>query len=241
MQNLGRLETNKGDCMLKAALKPRWTEWERQCLQVAVSKKIQHKVVSLSLRRSVSSINKQLKTLGLCKVKQNVNPRNTRKTLLNSKRQTSRDLKEMNKILKSFAPLHFYQKGSLDLKKEYWQKDPISSLKKTEKGRSLYSIKKKDAEYVISPLDHYIMNRPEPFHQTRIEKIAGYPFYVPYQHVEQWALLAGYRPVQNGLSQTGLRFWKDGHYFSKAQLLMIVNKIRTERNLRPILYDKEEG
>lgn len=50
----------------------------------------------------------------------------------------------------------------------------------------------------------------------------------------------GFHQVKNVLREQGLFYWKEGKYFSKAQLLVYVNRLRLEKKLQPLhLYEEE--
>ncbi len=66
------------------------------------------------------------------------------------------------------------------------------------------------------------------------------PLYVSLCHIEEWALSKGFHPTKSALRNHGLAYWKDGKYFSKAQLLVYVNGLRFEQKLTPLrLYEEE--
>ena len=58
--------------------------------------------------------------------------------------------------------------------------------------------------------------------------------------MEQWASAEGFHKTRGVLQQQGLSYWKDGVYFSQAQLLMYVNRLRFEHKLQPLALIKEE-
>jgi len=199
--------------MNKASIKPRWKDWENKCIKLAFEKKIQHKVISVALDKTVTAINKKIKKLGLRDPFSKPGRIKGQKCSLKIEQRISRDILEMSKIMESFCP--------------------------NPNRQSIPKMSKRNAKFSQTASFHYILTKPDQPNQTRIERIAGYPFYVPYEHVEQWAISEGYCRVENNLQKVGLCLWKDGRYFSRAQVLMCVNGLRKEKNLKPLFYEEE--
>ncbi len=227
--------------MNKATLKPRWSDWEMECIQSAFKEKIQYKIISLALEKTVSAINKKIKHLGLRNPTAKPGRIKGQKSDFNFSEKTPRDIREMTKLMQTFAPTQCYQKAKMALEGKKWGESNELQGKKLERGPCLYNLKSPDADFTQASPHDYILTQPEKANQTRIEKIVGDPFYVPYKHVERWAISEGYRPVEKSLTNAGLNFWKDGRYFSRAQVLMQVNGIRIGKKLKPVFLEEEDG
>ncbi|MBX9786676.1 MAG: hypothetical protein K2Y08_05000 [Alphaproteobacteria bacterium] len=78
--------------------------------------------------------------------------------------------------------------------------------------------------------------------KERKQKVAGNPAYITAQHIENWATAEGFCLVGGNLIKRGLYYWKEGRYFSKAQILMHVNRLRLENSLQPVaIYEDVAG
>jgi hypothetical protein len=226
--------------MRMTTIKMRWDDWENTCIKMAFEQKIQLKFIAAGLGRTVDSVSKKIKKLELReatskrgRLKGDKNP-NTRVKRL------TQDLAKMRGILKTYAPLEAFQKGQLALKEGYWvSAAPLpQGLKSGECQGSLFQ-GNVSASFSL-PLD-YILSKDLPPQKLKREKTFGNPFYVSLLHVEQWAVSEGFYQVENGLQQRGLCYWKEGQYFSKAQLLIYVNRIRLDKRLQPLaLYEEED-
>lgn len=226
-------------CMGITVLKPRWQTWENVCLQLAFSQSIQQKIMATALGKTVTAVSKKIKSLGLRSAP--FLQEQQEKTQPPSRTdKTPQDLKRMLEILHAHAPLGCFQEGCLALQKGYWsQSEPIPNQDENQRV-CMGWLKQDQAAYSFAkPLD--FIHSPNPI-GPEIEsiKIPGEPLYVPLYHVERWANSAGFHKMKGPLQQRGLSYWKNGSYFSQAQLLMHVNQRRFEQSLRPIVLREEE-
>ena len=67
------------------------------------------------------------------------------------------------------------------------------------------------------------------------KKSNGTPLYVSLNYVEKWAISRGFHKLQDVLRERGYLFWKEGQYFSKAQILVHINRVRLNHKL-PLLH-----
>lgn len=221
-------------------VKPRWKEWENTCIKQAVEHKIQLKVTAFALDKTVNSVSKKIKTLGLRKPTTKSGRLKGDKSDISLLERIPLDREKMVEILQLYAPLHVFQKAQLSLKEGCWTSSPSLSVG-LKRGESCGSISQENASFSnASPLDYSLLKGHLPQKLER-EKTFGNPLYVPLCYMEEWAVSEGFYQVERGLLQRGLCYWKEGIYFSKAQLLMYVNRIRFDKNLQPLaLYEEEE-
>ena len=225
--------------MNRARVKARWQNWENQCIKQAFEMKIQHKIIAVALEKSVSSINKKINKLGLRETIHKSGRIKGQKCHLRLIEKTPQDVEVMTKIMQSFAPLEIFQKRKMNLQERFWTSANPLDKKKREKGPCVGSLKETNVTFSLTPPLHYILTKPEKQNTTRIERIVGEPFYVPYEHVAHWAISSGFKLLKENLPEKGLAFWKDGQYFSRTQVLMHVNKIRQEKRLKPLFYEED--
>lgn len=215
--------------MSQPLLKPRWKTWETKCIQKAYKENIQQKVLSLTLGRSVTSIHKKIKRLRLKPLSPTPNP-----TKGNEKIRFN--LKKMKNILKKHAPLNAFLKAELTLREA---PPPSPPFKESQRGKNMGCIKEPNASFsMLTPLE-YIISKDQILTRGAV-KIHREPLYVPLYHMEMWAMGNGFQQTQDVLREHGLSYWKDGKYFSQAQLLMHINQIRHEKNLNPLILLKKE-
>jgi hypothetical protein len=226
--------------MRMTKIKVRWMDWENVCIKNAFEEKIQLRIIAAALGRTVDSVSKKIKKLNLRRatskrgrLKGNSNPNSWIK-------RTSQDLENMRGILKTYAPLKLARKGRLALKESCWVSgSPFP--RGLQKGEFLERTFQEDIPFsLLFPLD-YVLSKDLAPEKIKRKKTFENPLYVSLRHVEQWAVSEGFYQVEKDLQERGLSFWKEGQYFSKAQILIYVNRIRLERKLQPlILYEKEE-
>jgi hypothetical protein len=222
-----------------AAIKPRWQDWENKCLKKAVEQKIQLKIMAFALGKTVDSVSKKIKKLGLRGENSKRGRLKGDKSDLSWVDKIPRDRAKMVDILQVYAPLQVSQKEQMALKEGYWVSSPLSS-QGLKRGKSLGGISQEKASFSLSLSLDYILSKDHIPQKIKREKTFGDPFYVPLQHVEKWAVSEGFYQVGSPLQQRGLFYWKEGRYFSKAQLLIYVNRIRLERKLQPLAFYEEE-
>jgi hypothetical protein len=220
--------------------KPRWDAWESTCIQKAFNQKIQHKVMALALGRSVPSVSKKIKALGLRSSSCLSGRVKGEKISLSNVEKTPRDLTKMMAILKAYAPLKCFQKGHLALKEGCWTPSQ-PPLDNTENGQVYCGVGYYTPLFsFVKPLE--FVPSVEPVSKgNRIHKISGDPDYVPLHYIEQWAVSEGFHKLKGALRHRGLSYWKDGAYFSQAQLLMHLNCLRFEHMLQPIALMEEDA
>ncbi len=222
-------------------LKPRWKDWESTCIEKAVEHKIQLKVTAFALDKTVNSVSKKIKTLGLRKPTTKSGRLKGDKSQISLLERIPRDRAKMVEILQIYAPLQISQKAQLALKEGNWTSCPSLSVG-LKKGESWGFISQENASFSsVSPLD-YVLEKDRLPHKLKREKTFGNPLYVSLCYVEKWALSEGFYQVERGLQHHGLSYWKEGTYFSKAQLLMYVNRIRLDKNMQPLaIYEEEDS
>lgn len=220
--------------------KPRWQAWESSCIQAAFLQEIQHKIMALALGRTVPSVNKKIKNLGLRSPSSQRGRLKGKMQNFSRMEKTPQDLKKMIVILKAYAPLKSFQKGHLALKKGCWAKHQLPFFQIKHKGERLGYLSHYNSPFTfLKPLDFVRLDTPM-MKEIGPLKIQGDPTYVPLYYVEQWAGSEGFHKTNGGLQQRGLPYWKDGAYFSQAQLLMHVNRLQSENKLCPIALIEEE-
>lgn len=227
--------------MPKILIKPRWKAWENACIRKAFEEKIQHKVIAVALGKSLTSVSKKIRKLGLREQTTHCGRIKGRKNEAPWKEKTPQDIKKMETILQIYAPLYISQKGQMALERGCWTTAKPFSLKTFTKNPSKGFVQQDNANFSFSfPLDYILSKDLLP--QERPRKKTSYdPLFVSLCHIEEWAASEGFHHIKKGYLQHGLSYWKDGQYFSKAQLLIHVNRLRLERNLQPLALFEEDG
>jgi len=223
-------------------LKPRWMTWESVCLKVAFEQKIQLKIIAAALEKSVTSVSKKIRKLGLREERTRPGRLKGHSYDANGGEKISRDLAKMTEIIKTYTPFAYSQKVQICLQSgQQIGKKPLSqNLKKGASIAGIAGIKQKDASYSFpSPLNYTLLDR-EGFQSHDVIKVPGEPLYISLCHIENWAMSKGFRQVKKPLWEQGVSYWKGGKYFSKAQVLVHINGIRLENKLKPLhLYEEE--
>jgi len=223
-------------------LKPRWEAWENMCIQKAFTQKIQHKIMAAALGRTVTAVSKKIKTLGL-RVPSSIRGRLKGKQGLSWRTKTPQDLTKMINILKTYAPLTYFQEGHMALQKGCWTTSAPTLSKNRNKGACVARMDHYNVPFsFVSPLD-FIPSKGSNSQEAKemgAKKVPGEPDYVPLCYIEQWAQSKGFYKVRGILYQRGLSYWKDGSYFSRAQLLMHINRLRFEHHLQAITLIEAE-
>ncbi|MBP6952666.1 MAG: hypothetical protein KBD36_06305 [Alphaproteobacteria bacterium] len=224
--------------MIKA--KPRWKDWENICVHDAVQEKIRLKVISAALGRTLTSVSKKIKKLGLKKSANGFRNKKKNNSILSAFSKMPVDLVKMNKIIEKHAPLTIFQEGKMVLQGGCWTKaSPMLQIKK--KQQCIGSLQKKDASFTHGfPLEYNIL-KEKSVATTNKNRERQNPCYVSLQHVEEWAISDGFQLLEKRLQQHGLSYWKAGSYFSKTQLLIYVNSRRLEKKLHPLVFYEEES
>lgn len=115
-------------------------------------------------------------------------------------------------------------------------------LLKRELGRCQCLSIKKNESCSLQSSPTYILIKGKIPDKERKQKVAGNPAYITAQHIENWATAEGFCLVGGNLIKRGLYYWKEGRYFSKAQILMHVNRLRLENSLQPVaIYEDVAG
>lgn len=166
-------------------------------------------------------MSKKITHLGLRKISSRPGRRKGKRASPSLKASTFTEIERMRQILSLYAPNENLKKAQHALEKGTWVTATPSSLKGNE-GYSLQS----------SPT--YILIKGKIPDKVRKEKVDADPCYITAQHIETWAVSEGFCLVGGNLIKRGLYYWKEGHYFSKAQILMHVNRLRLENSLQPV-------
>jgi len=226
--------------MRHSSLKPRWLSWENLCLKVAFEQKIQLKIIAAALEKSVTSVSKKIRKLGLREersTEERSRPGRLKGDIYfpNWEERIPLDFEKMAEIISQYAPLKHSQKLQLASRACCWT---------TASAASLHTASHLGHSHNKKP--YYSLSFSAPFLEKEAAKtfnkplLSREPLYVSLCHIEKWALSKGFHPVKNVLRAQGLSYWKEGKYFSKAQLLVYVNGIRLEKKLQPLhLYEEE--
>jgi hypothetical protein len=214
--------------MATNTLKPRWALWEMACIEKAFAQKIQHKIMALSLGKTVSAVSKKITQLGL-RI-----PSKTRGHIKGNCRpmpiaeRGSHDRKQMRAILEAYAPLSCAQEGTLALERGYWD-NPAFLDGDREKKRCMGRLAQANAPFTyVAPLDAISLH------------CVAESYCVSLMSVDLWAMTKGFKRTGQNLTESGLAYWKAGSYFSYAQLLIHINQLRSDRNLEPLALKEEE-
>lgn len=226
--------------MAKSLRKQRWESWENICIQAAFTQDIQYKIMATALKRTVSSVNKKIKVLGLRPPSSLRGRIKGKKAVLPRMEKMPRDMAKMIEILRTYAPLEYFQEGQLALQKGYWTHSQ-ATLYSNKKGEKCFdAIAYADFPYSFVKTLEFFSSTTLTSPNNRIKRIAGDPAYVPLYFIEKWAASEGFHKIRGILQRQGFSYWKNGTYFSQTQLLMHVNRIRFTHHLQPIVLMEEE-
>lgn len=215
--------------MAEAKIKPRWEVWENLCIKKSLEEKIQLKIIALALGKTLNAVSKKITHMGLRKISSRPGRRKGRRASPALKATTFTEIERMHRILSLYAPSENLKKAQHALEKGAWVTATPVSFKKKE-GYSLQS----------SP--EYILIKGKIPDKLKKEKVVGDPTYITARHIDNWATSEGFSLVGGNLIKRGLYCWKEGRYFSKAQVLMHVNRLRLENSLQPVaLYEDGAG
>lgn len=207
--------------MAEAKIKPRWEVWENLCIKKSMEEKIQLKIIALALGKTLNAVSKKITHLGLREISSKPGQKKGKRASPALKATTFTEIERMRQILSLYAPNKNLKKAQHALEKGAWVTATPLSLKENE-GYSLQS----------SPA--YILIKGKIPDKVRKEKVADNPCYITAQHIENWATSEGFCLVGGNLIKRGLCYWKEGRYFSKAQILMHLNRLRLENSLQPV-------
>ena len=207
--------------MTEAKIKPRWETWENLCIKKSMEEKIQLKIIALALGKTLNAVSKKITHMGLRKTSSRPGRRKGRRASPALKASTFTEIERMRQILSLYAPNESLKKAQHALEKGAWVRATPSSLKENK----AYSLQSSPA---------YILIKGKIPDKVKKQKVAGNPTYITARHIEKWATSEGFCLVGGNLIKRGLYYWKEGHYFSKAQILMHVNRLRLENSLQPV-------
>ena len=216
--------------MSDTGIKPRWKAWENTCIEKAFQQRIQLKIIALAMERTVSSVNKKIASLGLRKCGSKPGRQKGSGSDLSITEKEAKDREQMTQIIEAFAPLRYIQRRTMPLKEGCWSLFAQESTSGSRKKKSTFN---------ANPLSHFNLLDDELPNVWEGGSDIREPVYVPLKYVEEWAEKDGFYRVDRLLDQKGLSFWKNGQYFSNAQLLIYLNHRRFEKNLHPITFNDE--
>jgi hypothetical protein len=223
--------------MAKIIIKPRWDVWENLCLVQAHNEKIQLKVIALALGRTVTSVSKKVKQLGLRALSQTPGRIKGKKNDASWNIKNMQDLKRMKDIFAVHAPMSVTQKAELPL--NTCPSNLAIPFEESDATERVDSICHYNWPYSCSVPLEYILSHDHISPSEKGKKVFGDPYYVSFYDVERWAVSQGFRQMKETLKEEGATFWKDGKYFSKAQLLIYINQIRLGLKLQPLAVEEE--
>jgi hypothetical protein len=215
--------------MAEAKIKPRWEVWENLCIKKSLEEKIQLKIIALALGKTLNAVSKKITHMGLRKISSKPGRRKGKRASPSLKASTFTEIERMRRILSLYAPRENLKKSQEALEKGAWVTATPLSLKEKE----VYSLQSSPA---------YILIKGKIPDKLRKQKVACDPTYITARHIESWATSEGFFLVERNLIKRGLYYWKEGRYFSKAQILMHMNRLRLENSLQPVaLYEDMVG
>lgn len=204
--------------------KPRWTHWEGECLKIALEQEIPLKIIAFVLQKSLTSVSKKIRKLGL-------RPLGLRRGRLKGLSYGCKGQRVFQEIRKMINLVRTYAPPSSLLKKEEEEKLAPSYRDKLSQQNCPYSL-----AYGLP----YTFLEEKEVSFPGIEQAYDHSLYIPFCYVEKWALLKGFHRVQANLRAHGIWYWKQGKYFSQAQVLLQLNGIRLSKKLEPLhLYEEE--
>jgi hypothetical protein len=221
-------------------IKPRWEAWENTCIKKAFQEKIQLKIIALGLGRTLSSVNKKIRRLGLRGMRSIRGRMRGSGSQISLTEKLTLDREKMIRIIEDHGPLRISQKRKMALKEGFWSLTS-SSFKNVGQKDCMGTLQKEKVSFsYLSPLDYVVAQDSMPKKKKRF-KIYGNPCYVSLKYVEAWAYKEGFEQMGKDLNHYGLSYWKKGKYFSQTQLLIYVNSLRLEKKLQPLaIYEEDE-
>ena len=212
--------------MAKTKIKPRWEPWERLCIEKSIEEKLQLKIIALALGKTLNAVSKKMTHMGLRKISSKSGPQKGKRASPALKATTFTEIERMREIISLYAPKENLLKAQLALEKGEWVQEQSLPLKH-------------EAPYSLQSSPAYILIKGKI--PDKVKKVRGTrkSCYVTAEHIQKWATSEGFCSVGENLIKHGLFYWKEGRHFSKAQLMMHVNRLRFENNLEPmILYEE---
>ncbi|MDI9637497.1 hypothetical protein QPK87_14385 [Kamptonema cortianum] len=215
--------------MAEAKIKPRWESWENLCIKKSLEEKIQLKIIALALGKTLNAVSKKITHMGLRKISSKPGRRKGKRASPALKASTFTEIERMRKILSLYAPRENLKKSQEALEKGAW----VTATPLFLKEKEIYSLQSSPA---------YILIKGKIPDKLRKQKVACDPTYITARHIENWTTSEGFCLVGGNLIKQGLYYWKEGRYFSKAQILMHMNRFRLENSLQPVaLYEDVAG
>ena len=215
--------------MVKTKIKPRWKSWESLCIEKSVEEKIQLKIIALALGKTLNAVSKKITHLGLREFSPRPGRVKGRAVSLKVRPTACSEINRMKAIVSLYAPVTALKKAENALETGAW----VSATPQIQKGGITNSVtlRSKGLAYSYDQPMAYFLNK---------EKIQSFK-YVTSDHIKTWATEEGFRPLVGNLIQQGLSYWKEGKYFSKAQVLIYLNVRRLEKSLTPVALCEDEG
>jgi len=207
--------------MAEAKIKPRWEVWENLCIKKSLEEKIQLKIIALALGKTLNAVSKKITHMGLRKISSKPGRRKGKRASPSLKASTFTEIERMRRILSLYAPRENLKKSQEALEKGAW----VTATPLFLKEKEIYSLQSSPA---------YILIKGKIPDKLGKQKVACDPTYITARHIENWATSEGFCLVGGNLIKRGVYYWKEGRYFSKAQILMHVNRLRLENSLQPV-------
>lgn len=220
--------------------KIRWKTWENAIIVAAFGKNIHHKIIAETLNRTVSAVSHRIKRLSLRVPTHKRGRVKGQKSCLPLHEKVEHDRQLMLELVKKLAPLEHREECLLPFADKSWSTAVPNHFVISGKRKRVDKLATNKVAYQYTPPWDYILTREQRSKKPRQKKIFGDPFYVPHFHVEQWAFQNGFYQVTGALKRQGVTYWKEGKYFTLAQLLIYVNKVRYERKLQPLAIEENE-
>lgn len=207
--------------------KPRWLQWERHCLEAAFEQHIQLKVMAAVFHKSVSAVSKKIHAMGLRTKAARLKYTQDNRPPYVPKDKLSHDFQLMETLVQLYGPASSFSSNA-----------------------SSCFAKKQDAFFKGDGMQKvsYTMAKPLPYRLLEeadiplpgVEKDYDETFYVPFSYIEKWALQKGFCRVNADLHGKGVYYWKQGSYFSKTELIVYLNGVRSLKHLAPLHLSEED-
>lgn len=211
--------------MAKTKIKPRWETWERLCIEKSIEEKIQLKIIALALGKTLNAVSKKMTHMGLRKISSKSGPQKGKRASPALKATTFTEIERMREIISLYAPKENLVKAQLALEKGEWVQEQSLPIKH-------------EAAFSLQSTPAYTLMRDTIPDKVKKTRKAEDPCYVTAKHIQNWAMSKGFCSVGENLTQHGVLYWKEGRHFSKTQMMMHVNQLRLENNLKPLILCK---
>jgi len=192
-------------------------------LTLAFEQDIPLKTIAFVLQKSLTAVSKKITHLGLRRVTMRCARLKGRSYGMAGNPQALQDVCRMLALVKAYAP-----------------RSPHPTPSRAKKSTPLGLLSQKNCTFSLAYALPYSLLEEQDVALPGIERGGDRSLYVPFYYVEKWALLKGFSRVQAGLRERGLCYWKQGQYFSQAQLLFQLNGIRLAKPLEPLHLHEEE-